>query len=130
VDGGKKRNGTILMKVEDIINRDSLRERLEGDFDLFVELAELFAKESSNLLAAVEDAVKNKNGEKIGKSAHTIKGAISNFSADKAYQAALTLERIGKDGDLEKSDEALESLKKEIDRMKAALSLMIADEHL
>jgi two-component system sensor histidine kinase/response regulator len=118
------------MKIEDIINRDSLRERLEGDFGLFVELAELFARESPNLLAAVEDAIKSKNGEKIGKSAHTIKGAIANFSADKAYQAAFALEKIGKEGNLDKTKEALVNLKNEIDRMKAALSLVIAEKHL
>ncbi|OHD68951.1 MAG: hypothetical protein A2W19_06930 [Spirochaetes bacterium RBG_16_49_21] len=118
------------MKIEDIINREALSERLDNDFELFKELAELFIKESPNLLAAVEDAVTIKNGEKIGKTAHTLKGAIANFSADTAYQSALTLEKIGKNNQLAKAETALQNLKHELKQMTEALSRLMAEDRL
>ena len=118
------------MKIEDIININSLNERLDGDFELFKELSELFITESVNLLEAVENAVKAKNGEKIGKAAHTIKGAISNFSADRAFYAALALERLGKNNELDKVETAFIDLKKEIEQMQKALSFLMSEGHL
>lgn len=118
------------MKIEDIINKNSLSERLDGDFELFKELSELFIQESVNLLDAVEKAVKTKNGEKIGKTAHTIKGAISNFSADKAFNSALDLERLGKNNELDKVETAFKNLKKEIKQMQKALSILMTEGHL
>jgi two-component system, sensor histidine kinase and response regulator len=118
------------MKIEDFISRNSLRERLNGDFKLFAELAELFIKESPNLLDAVEKAVKTKNGEKIGKAAHTIKGAISNFSADTAYQAALNLESLGKNNELGMVDSAFKTLQNEVAHMNKALLMLMAENQL
>ena len=118
------------MEIEDFINRSALRERLNGDFKLFAELAGLFIKESPNLLDAVEKAVKTKNGEKIGKTAHTIKGAISNFSADTAYNAALNLENLGKNNELGMVDSAYKTLREEVDHMKKALLMLIAENQL
>jgi two-component system sensor histidine kinase/response regulator len=115
------------MEIEDFINRSALRERLNGDFKLFAELAELFIKESPNLLHAVEKAVKIKNGEKIVKTAHTIKGALSNFSADSAYNAALMLENLGKNSELGMVDSAYGILKEEVEQMKKALLMLIAE---
>jgi HPt (histidine-containing phosphotransfer) domain-containing protein len=118
------------MDIEKIINTNALKDRLENDFELFKELAELFIKESPKLLAAVEEAVKNKNALKIGKTAHTIKGAISNFSAEKAYQAALNLEKIGINNELDKVESALINLASEVTEMQKALSAMMAENHL
>lgn len=115
------------MSIENAINRKSLSERLDGDFDLFKELAQLLITDLPKLLSAIEEAITSGNIEKIGKSAHTIKGAVSNFSADRAYQAALALEKIGKNNELEKADASFRELLKEIDSMKEALSQLIAE---
>ena len=118
------------MSIENSINRKSLSERLDGDFELFKELAQLFLTDLPTLLLAIEEAIKARNGEKIGKSAHTIKGAISNFSADKAYQAALALEKIGKNNELDKAEDFFRELLKEIEAMKEALTLLMAENKL
>jgi HPt (histidine-containing phosphotransfer) domain-containing protein len=113
------------MKVENIINIQTLRERLDGDFALLVELAQLFLADSPKLVTAVEDALKSKNSEKLGKSSHTIKGAVSNFSAERAFNAAFELEKIGKNAELDKAEAAFEKLKGEIESMREALKLLI-----
>jgi two-component system, sensor histidine kinase and response regulator len=118
------------MKIEDYINRRALNDRLDGDFDLLKELAELFLSDSPKLLDAIRDAISSKSGEKIGKSAHTIKGAVANFSADKAYNAALELEKLGKNNEMDKIDAAYAHLAEEIDNMRAALKLLIEDKKI
>jgi HPt (histidine-containing phosphotransfer) domain-containing protein len=118
------------MIIEDYINRKALSERLDEDFALFQELAQLFFSDSPKLLSAIEDAIRNKNGEKIGKASHTMKGAVANFSAEKAFNAALSLEKIGKSNELDKVDTAFKSLSEEIENMRRALKLIIDDNHL
>ena len=118
------------MIIDDYINRKALNERLDGDFDLFKELAQLFFSYSPKLLSAIEDAIRNKNGEKIGKTSHTMKGAVANFSAEKAFDAALALEKIGKSNDLDKVNGAFNSLSEQIENMRKALNLILDDNHL
>lgn len=126
----RRKHGVGPMKAEDYINRKALSERLDGDFDLFKELAQLFLSDSPKLVSAIEEAISNKNGEKIGKSSHTIKGAVANFSAEKAYAAALELEKIGKNHELDKADDAFRKLMGEIDNMRTALQMMIKESRL
>ncbi len=118
------------MKIEDIIDRNTLRERLNGDFKLFSELAGLFIKESPTLLNEVEMAVLVKNGKSIGKAAHKIKGAISNFSANSAYTAAANLEKFGKNDELDLVGTAFEALKTEVGQLNQALVMLMAEDHL
>ncbi|MBP7734706.1 MAG: Hpt domain-containing protein [Spirochaetes bacterium] len=118
------------MKAEDYINKKALSERLDGDFELFKELAQLFLSDSPKLVTAVQEAISSKNTEKIGKTSHTIKGAVANFSAEKAFNAALTLEKMGKNHDLEKVNEAFSVLNDEIENMRKALRQMLEENSL
>ncbi len=118
------------MKAEDYINKKALRERLDGDFELFKELSQLFLSDSPKLVSAIQEAIKIKNSEKIGKTSHTIKGAVANFSAEKAFNAALTLEKMGKNQDLEKVEEAFNDLTNEIENMRKALRQILDENSL
>lgn len=114
-----------MINTGDCINVKALSERLDGDFVLFKELAGLFLSDFPRLLGNIEEAIKNKNPEKIGKSAHTLKGAVANFSAERAFIAAFNLEKIGKNNELEKADAAFRDLAEEIEAMKEALKIMV-----
>jgi len=102
------------MNGNNILNIPELEERLDGDFELFVELSELFFEDSSLLLIKIEDSINKKDSDALRKSAHTLKGAVSNFSAQKAYDAAYELEIAGKDKSFENIQEKSATLKKEI----------------
>lgn len=97
-----------------VLNIQELSERLDGDFELFIELSELFFEDSAALLGKIEDSIKNNDSEALRKSAHTLKGAVANFSAQKAYDAAYELETAGRDKSTENIDRKFELLKKEI----------------
>ena len=112
------------MKIEEYINVKDLSERLDGDYDLFKELVDLFLEDTKGLLNKIEHAIKSNDPEQIRKSAHTLKGSVSNFSAKKAYDAALTLENIGKDKTFENIQNSFNILKTEIDNAIEALKMI------
>ena len=112
------------MKIEDIINREELNERLDGDIALYRELADLFINDSDKLIGKIEDAVNCGDGPAIRKAAHTIKGSVANFSAKNAYDAAFELENIGRNLELNKAQSALQKLKDEVTRAKEAIVLL------
>ncbi len=112
------------MKIEDIINRKELSERLDGDIALLNELSEIFISDSVNLMSKIEETIKAGDFQSLGKAAHTIKGAVSNFSAQRAYESALALEKIGKNNQMDLAAAAFDILKIEINNAREALKLL------
>lgn len=118
------------MGINDIINRDELRERLDNDMELFIELVEIFVNDSAKLLNNIDEAIKKEDSSSVGKTAHTLKGAVSNFSAIKAYESALELEKIGKNGEIDKAPVTFETLKKEVEILIQALEELKKEKEL
>ncbi|MGP8283987.1 MAG: response regulator, partial [Desulfomonilaceae bacterium] len=108
----------------EIVNKALLIARVGGDVELLDELVDLFMKNSSRMLSAVEQAVHEGRAETIEKAAHSLKGSVGNFAADRAFQAAMKLETMGREGRVKHADEALENLEKEISLLKDALSTL------
>ena len=63
-------------------------------------LAELFAKHAPRLLAAVRDALDRADTAGAAVAAHTLKGAVGNLPAPKAFSAAERLETLAREGNL------------------------------
>jgi len=113
------------MNGNNTLNIPELEERLDSDFELFIELSELFFEDSLSLMNKIEDSIEKKDSDALRKSAHTLKGAVSNFSAQRAYDAAYELEIAGKDKIFENSAEKLALLKSEIAEVNNAMKLLV-----
>jgi len=96
----------------------------DGDSALLNELLKMFANQAPASLEKLRSAVEMKDAPAIERAAHTVKGAVSNFGADAAVQAALKLEVMGRHGDLEHAGEALRSVEQEIRRVLAAIETL------
>jgi len=118
------------MNIEDCINRKDLNERLDGDIDLYRELAEIFINDSKTLLQRIRESIDTGNAQQLYKSAHTLKGAVSNFSAQKAYDAALALEIQGKENTLENAGPSYDDLTARIDELITAMTLLMNEPAL
>jgi len=101
--------------------------RVEGDKDTLVEMTNLFLEEKPKLLAAVREAVSRRDAKALEYAAHALKGSVGNFSAEGAFQAALNLEIMGRQGDLSGAREAYELLHVQIERLQPALEALIMD---
>lgn len=78
--------------MENVINREQLLERVDGDFELIEELFTVFAEEFPIQLKEVEEAILTNDPEKLRKSAHRLKGALGNLAAEEAYATSIEME--------------------------------------
>ncbi len=115
-----------MLTIEEYINLAELNERLGNDMELFSELADLFIEDSSRLLSLIKESIDSLDPETTRKYAHTIKGSIANFSAPRAYDAALLLENLGRNNDLTKADNAYGVLCDEVKKLKEVMGLIIS----
>ena len=95
------------------IDRGSLMERLGGDEQLLADVVRLFLDDCPVRLAAIKAAVDSRDAERIRTSAHALKGAAGNLSAQGLVEAASILERIGSENHLGPADAAWRRLSME-----------------
>ena len=106
---------------EVIIDREDLMERIGGDMELLEELLELFDEDYPELMGEIRSAVDSRDGEKLKRSAHTLKGAVGNFAAIKAHHLAYQLEKMGENNDFSNAFMLVEQLEQAIDEFKSVL---------
>src|SRR5829696_8848101 len=90
---------TFLRPNASIIDLDAVLERVGGDGELLREIIGIFLQEYPTLVANIGSSAENRDGRALERSAHTLKGSVSNFSARWATQAAGDLELIGRRND-------------------------------
>jgi two-component system, sensor histidine kinase and response regulator len=101
-------------------------ERLQGDRELLEEIAGVFREEAPKLLAQITEAVERDDAGALKLAAHTLKGALANFAATAAVEAARRLELMAKEGDLSLAGPALATLEREIALLRPALEAISA----
>ena len=105
-----------------ILDRETMLGSVENDLDLLHELAELFFAESPGLLAQIRSGIAQNKPELVERCAHTLKGALSNFGARRACQAARELEMCGRDARLGDAAAPFSTLEAEVAVASNALS--------
>jgi two-component system sensor histidine kinase/response regulator len=115
-----------MVQRSGILNEAEALSRVGDDPQLLRELAGVFVSECPRLLDAVHSAVASKDAAKLKIAAHSLKGAVDNFAAQAAYDAALRLEMHGRDGNLAEVEQDWDTLHKEIDRLLPVLADLAA----
>jgi two-component system sensor histidine kinase/response regulator len=110
-----------------VVNREVLLASVEEDLDFLREVIELFLEDYPGRLTGIREAVWGKEGEKLERAAHGLKGGLGSLHAEAAQAAALQLEQMGRTGELAEADKALAVLEQELDRLRPAL-LQLATE--
>jgi len=105
-----------------IIEANTVLSRFDGDKALLQEAAELFRHSIPRLLSQLRDAVDKGDLILVERTAHSIKGSVGNFGGIAAMDSAMSLEMMGRRGDLSEAAEALESLEGEVDRLIPAIA--------
>jgi signal transduction histidine kinase/DNA-binding response OmpR family regulator/HPt (histidine-containing phosphotransfer) domain-containing protein len=107
--------GGAVMNVEEAL------ERCGGDHELLAELVQLFYEDLPQLLTELDRAVAMSDPDRVRRAAHTLKGAVGNFSAQPAFEAARDLENAGRDSRLGHAPRLLETVHRELDRLAPVL---------
>ena len=92
-------------------------EKVGGDRELLHELIRVFLDAWPKWKAALGHALAGGDSAQVRRLAHTVKGALGQFEAHEAAEAAQRLESLGRDADLRGADEVYAVLEKEIDRL-------------
>ena len=99
--------------------------RVGGDMELLAEMTELFIEDYPRLLSEIQNSIKRHDSTALEYNAHTLKGAIGNFAAASAVEAAFRLEKMGSDSNTVHADKAYAVLEKEMERLEPALYALI-----
>jgi PAS domain S-box-containing protein len=114
-------NGRRHIRALDI---DALVKSFDGDLEMVLVLARVFADSSPSQLSELYEAVARGDAEAIERGAHTLKGSVANFRAEPAVDAAARLEQLARTGDLSTADSALSMLEKQIERLREELETL------
>jgi signal transduction histidine kinase/CheY-like chemotaxis protein len=128
IEGQAPTDGTSgdTMSEEDtrvpVVDWEAAVNHFEGDVDLLKEIAELFLDESPILMYQMKEALNRGDASALERAAHTIKGSVGNFAAKPAFNAALMVEKVGRDSEMRYADQAYKKLEDEIARLKPVLT--------
>jgi CheY-like chemotaxis protein len=102
-------------------DHDEALRNVGGDDAILAEMVELFATECPKQMAEIAVAYQAGDPVTLSRAAHTLKGSVSLFGAERAMAAAQRLELIGREGKLDEYQEAWAELQKHIDELLKAL---------
>jgi signal transduction histidine kinase/CheY-like chemotaxis protein/HPt (histidine-containing phosphotransfer) domain-containing protein len=113
---------TAKPREQEPLDTASALARVEGDVGLLAELVALFLQGLPEMLTNLRDAITAGDARAIERAAHKLKGSVGNFAAQPAFEAAMKLEILGRNGSLSEVEPAFCDLEKEIARLKPAMA--------
>jgi HPt (histidine-containing phosphotransfer) domain-containing protein len=102
--------------------------RVDGDVALLKEVINMFFSDCAKLMPEIREAVTRHDSKMLAWSAHAFKGSVGNFTTKVAFEAALRLETMGRNGDLAGAEEACAVLEEEVERLKSSLAELTKEE--
>lgn len=104
-----------------ILDSHELWRRFDNDGVFINELTDLFFETSSLMIAQIHEATRAGDRQTIRQVAHSLKGVVSNFVAQPAFDAARRLEEAARHDNPTRLAEASHRLEHEVQRLCAAL---------
>jgi PAS domain S-box-containing protein len=104
-----------------VVDMPRLLERVGGDRRALAALVRVFRADAPKQVERLRKAIRETDAPALRAAAHAVKGAVANFAAPAATEAASLLQRKGEAGALAGAEEALERLEREIAAVLAAL---------
>ena len=100
-----------------VLDMEAALKRLEGDRELFEEVARLFLDECPRILAEIRAASENGDFRLLERSAHTLKGSSANIGARAVSEAAARLEQQAHSGDAAGAKRQIQKAEEEVRRL-------------
>lgn len=97
-----------------LIDKEALIAQFGGDEEILQEIIIEFINMYPEMLKAIETAIITNDAHALHQSAHSFKGAVSNFFAQKITDQALKLEQLGKNGQVTGAQEMFSDLSQDV----------------
>ena len=107
------------------LNKDVLIKSFKDDDSLFKELVEIFVNDYPQMLTSLRKSLKATDAETFTRTAHSLKGMLRNFQAEAAADTAFDLEKKGKQGELDGTDQIIDSLAGQLDEVARNLQELV-----
>jgi CheY-like chemotaxis protein/HPt (histidine-containing phosphotransfer) domain-containing protein len=111
----------------DVLDEGVLMSRVDNDLQLLRDLIDLYLGDYPHLVDEIRAALERKDARALQRGAHSLKGCTSNLAAKLASEAAFRLEGLAHTGNWAEAVTALESLERELARLKPALLAVRAE---
>ena len=106
------------------VNIPELLDRIDNDRKLLAELVDLFRAELPGNLLAAQQAIDQQDSGALQTTAHALRGALGNLSANRALAFCAELETIAKSLKLGEAQGTLERLMRELSNVSRALDAL------
>lgn len=103
-------------------DESELMDRLDNDISFLAETVQMLETDGRSLMAEVKSALAAGDAAGVGRTAHTLKGMISNFCAADVQALALEVEKAGKAGDCAVGAKAATRLESALENLIAELA--------
>jgi HPt (histidine-containing phosphotransfer) domain-containing protein len=100
--------------------------RVGGDFELLREVVGLFLDDYPRAVEKIRHAVTVNDASAVEHHAHSLKGSVSTFGAKDVFDAALALEKQGRNGDLSGAQDGLRTLENALQDLRPDLEALQA----
>ena len=107
------------------IDEARLRERVGGDARALAEVARIFLADAPRRVAELRRALATGDARALRAAAHALKGALANFGAQGAVDAAFELQKLGDTADLDDAPAVLERLEAELVVVRGELRTLV-----
>ena len=98
--------------------------RVGGDIELLREVVGLFLDDYPQSLEMIRQAVAQGDQSSLERHAHSLKGSVSTFGAQEAFDAAQVLEKQGRTGDMSSAAEGLANLEQALINLRPELEAL------
>ncbi len=127
VPGGKPMNADVSPEESSVemqlqqLDESLALSRVGGDADLLKEVVELFLDDYPSTFEKIKNAVASRDASALEHHAHSLKGSVSTFGANRAFEAAFALEKQGRSGDLTGVQDGLSRLEQALEALRPEL---------
>ncbi|MBN2327214.1 MAG: response regulator [Candidatus Omnitrophica bacterium] len=130
VENDASEKKTIQSEFEEFYKeqRKKLLDRFNDDLDLLKEIGELFLTDSTDLLQKIDASIRTGNWGRLALDAHTLKGAIANFTEETPYESVKKIEASARENRSDQIETDYEALRQEMDSYCAFLKTLLQED--
>jgi HPt (histidine-containing phosphotransfer) domain-containing protein len=123
-DSYNEKDQNLKQVTAEVFDKEVALSRVGGDAELLKEIAVLFLEDYPRSLADLHEAVNAGDAKRVERAAHGLKGAVSNFGAISAVEAALKLETLGRAREMADVAQVLQSLEQALAALRPELEAL------
>jgi len=116
----KTMDRTMALNLSEALNR------VDGDQDLFLTLAQMFLEQSPKEVVAARAALERQDGAGLAAAAHKLKGSVMELCAPRLIESSKRLEELGRLGKFSEASSVCADVETRLAEVHVALRELIA----